>query len=50
LAYVCLHHLILVLRIPIFVHHLFFLKNVKSVRLNYDVMVESPLGYQVVCN
>ncbi|XP_049352548.1 uncharacterized protein LOC125816977 [Solanum verrucosum] len=25
-------------------------ENVKSVRLNYDVLVESPLGYQVVCN
>ena len=25
-------------------------KNVKSVKLNYDVLVESPLGHQVVCN
>ena len=25
-------------------------KNVKSMRLNSDVLVESPLGYQVVCN
>ncbi|XP_049357231.1 uncharacterized protein LOC125821912 [Solanum verrucosum] len=25
-------------------------ENVKSVRLSYDVLVESPLGYQVVCN
>ncbi|XP_055824360.1 uncharacterized protein LOC129892848 [Solanum dulcamara] len=25
-------------------------ENVKSVRLNFDVLVECPLGYQVVCN
>ena len=25
-------------------------ENVKSVRLDYNVLVESPLGYQVVCN
>ncbi|XP_049364359.1 uncharacterized protein LOC125829149 [Solanum verrucosum] len=25
-------------------------ENVKSVSLNYDMLVESPLGYQVVCN
>ena len=25
-------------------------ENVKSVRLDYDVLVESPLGYEVVCN
>ena len=25
-------------------------KNVKSMRLSYDMLVESPLGYLVVCN
>uniref|UniRef100_M1E0L9 Retrotransposon protein, Ty3-gypsy sub-class n=1 Tax=Solanum tuberosum TaxID=4113 RepID=M1E0L9_SOLTU len=25
-------------------------ENVKCVGLNYDVLVESPLGYQVMCN
>ena len=25
-------------------------ENMKSMRINYDVLVESPLGYQVVYN
>ena len=49
LACVCLNSLILVLRISFF-YELSFLKNVKFMKLNFDVLVESPLGYQVVCN